>query len=176
MLREYYNDENTLNKNYGIYEYFKKEKSEQLKTYGAIYDDKYIFCDDIYDHRGTIDNLEQKYGRHSIWFSPYGEKCDENELEFYGRSNSGENFPSIFQYETILGILDELKKYSSEKNELIKVTIASTITKQDDVITTDIDYLINLINENINTLKTPKKGISNLKIFKLLKKENKKRK
>ena len=43
MEKSYYVDSNNELKNYGIYEYFSREKENQRKTFGAINSDKYLF-------------------------------------------------------------------------------------------------------------------------------------
>ena len=183
----YYVEENTEIKSYGIYEYFSREKNAQRKTFGAISENKYLFSVDIFDHYSAWDEMRQDLGDFSIWFSPYGKKEKYNKLDI-GISNSESNkHVTIFQLECIIGILNELKRYCKDKGEEFEVYIPSYCLKdKEGICTKDLDLLINEITYHINEIthdidemqneEEKSKGIKNLKIFKMFKKEKSKSK
>ena len=138
-MKEYYVDSNTLDKNYGIYDWLKEvnEKEFNIKTLGAISKDRYIFRIDIADHLCERDNFVEELGDYKFYVSTYYKGYESIVyISMYGKDMAND-----FIIDTCVGILKECNRYKRETNHPVKVEVCKGLTFKD-TRTENIDEVI----------------------------------
>ena len=161
---EYYLDDHTIDKNYGVYDLLKyMEENSYIKSFGAINKDKYIFMTDIYDHYGALNETKEKIGDFSIYFAI--------DLKDYGYTFNIYAYhyvkPNSFIYESVIGILNECMKFQKEFNVKIELSITNLLFQDRK------ERKGNEINKVINDLKIEQDNIRDKLTLEYTKEESK---
>ena len=138
--------EDAINKNYGIYDYFKLKGYH--KSLGIILANKYVFKVDIGDHYVSHMNYQDEYGPYNIYVC-----ADSNYLGIqYIRDVCDEITP--FQYECALGMLKECKRYIRETNSKILFDITDRLFTNENMLDEkyDVDKIIEDIENKYNMM------------------------
>jgi len=184
-------NENSKEKIYGIYDWLKEteNRSYNIKTFGVIFSDKYIFEVDVADHYEASHRLATGVNDY-FWCSTRNSDRLKRLYIDYSKNPKVD----VFICESVIGMLNECIKYKKEKNIEIKVKISGLLfvdnlerdgydlenmikdlNKKIDVIKEDIDLEfisiddieeepVKLSNVNINKLKEIFKRIRNKKL------------
>ena len=113
-------EENSEAHDYGIYDLL--TKGPGLKNLGAISEDTYIFGVGTEDHNEQMKSLTEQLGRFSLIL---GIKNEDNVIKmFISYADNCHYEPlTLFQYETLIGILKECKKYLIMPTRPLKINI-----------------------------------------------------
>ena len=143
-MKEYYIDQNSIDKNYGLYDYLCLNNN--TKTLGCISGDKYVFHIGIADHYCEHDSIEEIIGKYDVYFATHRDpyRVDINYLH-----SDNNHYPSMFQMEAIIGGIKECLKYQEEHDDvIIKVCVdgrffENGIARE----TTNLNLLLDELNE-----------------------------
>ena len=120
------------NKPYGIYEFFTKHIDE--KVLGMINGDVSILKTDIADHNSQHWLFYDKYGPYNLWFIPYEGDIYYLDINFVDKTVDERIIPkkiTSFQYEAVIGLLEDSKKVADELNVTIKINICDGLFLDD---------------------------------------------
>ena len=140
-MAKYEVNEDTIDKNYGIYDYFKLKGYH--KSLGIIQSDKYVFKIDIGNHTVSHALYESEYGPYNIYVC-----ADSNYLGVQYLYEVGTEITD-FEYKCILDLLRECKKYIDETNQKLQVDVSDVIFNDKDLV--DYPYDIDKIIDDIET-------------------------
>lgn len=158
-MKEYLVNNDMNNKNYGIYDLLclNDLESHNNKTLGCCNKKLCFFRIGIADHNDEFRKIEEVIGSYDFYFSTYRKNETESEINVSYIKN---DYPNIFEYNCLLGILNECLKYQKEFNKIIKFSISDKFfidgNERD---TCDIERIINDLNESIRKLNEEKKSI-----------------
>lgn len=150
-MAKYEVNEDTNDKNYGIYDYFKLEGYH--KSLGVILPNKYVFKTGIGDHYVSHMNYQDEEGPYNIWVC-----ADSNYLGIqYICDVCDEITP--FQYESAIGVLKECRRYIKETGSEITLDVTERLFTTDDMLDEkhDVDKIIADIEIKYNMMFGKKK-------------------
>ena len=156
-MKEYYIDQSTEEKTYGIYDYLSLGK--EVKTLGGVSKDKFLFQIGVGDHYVSHQEIDKIIGEKIFYISTYRDIYEE-EVTIYIQYIRYEDEEEIteFGYECALGILEECLKYKKETNENIKIAISDKFfIDNEERCTGDIESIISSIKETIEHIRGKKK-------------------
>ena len=143
-MKEYYIDQNSIDKNYGLYDYLCLENN--TKTLGCISNDKYLFHIDIADHYCEHDTIEEAIGSYDVFFSTHRDPYRVDITYFH---SDNDHYPSMFQVECVIGGIKECLKYQELHDDvIIKVSIANKFFEDNQAReTTNLSLLLEELND-----------------------------
>lgn len=113
-------EENSKTHNYGVFDLL--TKGPGLKNLGGISEDTYVFGVGVEDHNEQMKNLIEQLGRFNLVLNIQNDDKEFNLFINYADNCHYEPL-TLFQYETIIGILKECKKYIIMPSRPLKVNI-----------------------------------------------------
>lgn len=146
-MEGYYIDSNTEDKQYGIYDYL--SRNSNIKTMGGCNKDRYIFQIGIGDHYVANNYIDEAIGNKDLIFSTYRDIKGSViiNISYINKQSS----PNEFEYECVLGILNECIEYQKEYDTNIKVEVSkSFFIDNEERFTNDILSVINDLENSIN--------------------------
>ena len=124
--------------NYGVYDCFKQNKRDKVKSFGLLNNNYYIFESEIACHRAAGDSMKKEMGNGNFWVvvNKKNESVIQLDIRRIGRE---EHNPSDFEWKTIRNVLDEAKRFADEGNN-IEVTIPAEVSASYEEETTNDVY------------------------------------
>ena len=146
-MKGYYIDNTIEDKKYGMYDYL--SMTSNVKTIGGCTKDRYIFQIGIADHLGAHHDMEEAIGEKDLFFSTYRDIKGKVSIDIV--YNNKESVPNEFEYECILGVLNECLEYQKENDTEIRIDISpSFFIDNVERCTNDIKSIINDLEQSIN--------------------------
>ena len=144
VMQEYYIDELTTDKKYGLYDYLCLK--DNTKTLGAI-NNKYCFHIDIADHTPEHDIMKALIGPYDLYFATYyhknSDKTEHVMVYFNYLHSEHEAYPSAFQVECVMGIIKDCLRYQVDNETIIKVDIPGAFFEDEqNRVTTDLSGVL----------------------------------